>query len=430
MKFIFADCMDMVDPAYNFIEDRSSPNRRLYWDEVYPHEILGFAPYSGMLVSRAIVGDHRKSGYYTASQAMRFRREGARAFLRLDTPQYSHLDVFGDCGAFSYVKEDVPPYTPENMVEFYDQGGFTHGCSVDHIIFDFDLSLRGMEGGSADARRRFDITLENADVFLKASQYLSGSFIPMGVIQAWSPDSMAEAARRLVKMGYKYLALGGVVPLTAEQIRQCLSVVRNAIPSNINIHILGFAKADEIESFLPYNITSFDSTSPLIRAFKDDKNNYFVPAPGRKLQYYTAIRVPQSLANLRLQKLVKMGTFKSEELETLEISALKHLRAYDIHEADLEQTLEAVLTYNSPLVTELPYEEVRSSSKKMKNLEALYRRTLTDRAWKNCQCPICKAISIEVIIFRASNRNRRRGIHNLAVYNGIIDQLNLIKVPQ
>ena len=424
MKFIFADSMDMVDPTYDFMTDRSQPDRKTYWDDLYPHEILGYAPYSGMLVSRAIVGDDRISGYYTGPQAMRFRRVGARAFLRLDKPEFSELDIFGDCGAFSYVKEDVPPYTPENMIEFYDQSGFTHGCSVDHIIFDFDLSAKGMKGGSAEAKRRFDITLENADVFFKASQYLSGRFIPLGVIQAWSPDSMAEAARRLVKIGYTYLALGGVVPLTAEQIRICLETIRKAIPSNIKIHILGFAKADEIETFLPYKISSFDSTSPLIRAFKDDKNNYFLPSPGRKLEYYTAIRVPQALSNVRLQRLVRMGTFKAEELVSLEVAALNQLRAFDSGQADLEQTLQTILTYNSPLVTELPYEDVRTSSKKMKNLETLYRRTLTDKPWKRCPCPICKEISVEVIIFRASNRNRRRGIHNLAVYNDLINQLN------
>lgn len=316
-----------------------------------------------------------------------------------------------------------------DTVEFYDHAGFTHGCSVDHIIFDFNSDLRGMDGGSEDARRRFDITLENADTFLKASRYLSGRFIPMGVIQAWSPDSMAEAARRLVAMGYEYLAVGGMVPLKAEQIRQCLSAIRDAIPAHTRLHILGFAKADEIASFIPYRITSFDTTSPLIRAFKDEKQNYYMPASPGKLCYYTAIRVPQAIENNKLKRLVKMGAFRAEELTSLERSALKHLRAYDKNEADLDQTLRAVLMYNAPLATELPYEDARNLPI-MKKLEERYRLTLADRAWKKCSCPICKAISIEVIIFRASNRNKRRGIHNLAVYKSLVDNLDIVKVFQ
>lgn len=426
MKFIFADSLDVVDPRYDFIEDRSPPDRKSYWDDVFPHEILGYAPYDGMLVSRATVGDRRIAGVYTEAQAMRFHRVGARSFLRLDTPEYSKLPIFGDCGAFSYVKDDVPPYTPEDTVEFYDHAGFTHGCSVDHIIFDFDTNVKGMEGGSEDARRRFDITLENASVFLKASRYLEGRFVPMGVIQAWSPDSMAEAARRLVAMGYTYLAVGGMVPLKAEQIRQCLAAIRAAVPASTRLHVLGFAKADEISSFIPYNITSFDTTSPLIRAFKDDKQNYYMPAGPGKLSYYTAIRVPQAIENNKLKRLVKMGTFRAEELTALEYTALKYLRAYDRNEADLEQTLEAVLEYNSPLATNLPYEESRSDST-MRKLAERYRHTLTNRPWKACPCPICTAISIEVVIFRASNRNKRRGIHNLAVYKSLVDNLDIPK---
>lgn len=427
MKFIFADSLDVVDPRYDFIEDRSPPDRKSYWDDAFPHEILGYAPYDGMLVSRATVGDRRIAGVYTEAQAMRFHRVGAREFLRLTTPELSKLPIFGDCGAFSYVKDDVPPYTPEDTVEFYDHAGFTHGCSVDHIIFDFDAGLKGMNGGSEDAHRRFDITLENAEVFLKASQYLSGRFIPMGVIQAWSPDSMAEAARRLVAMGYKYLAVGGMVPLKAEQIRQCLAAIRAAVPERTQLHVLGFAKADEISTFLPYRITSFDTTSPLIRAFKDDKQNYFMPSAPGKLCYYTAIRVPQAIENNKLKRLVKMGTFRAEDLTALEYTALKYLRAYDRHEADLEQTLAAVLKYNCPLATDLPFEDAHSAPV-MKRLEERYRNTLASRPWKACRCPICEAISIEVVIFRASNRNKRRGIHNLAVYKSLVDNLEISKV--
>ncbi len=111
MKFIFADSIDVVDPGYDFVADRNAAGRRPYWDDVYPHEILGYAPYDGMLVSRGIVGDDRVKGKYSESQALRFRREGVRKFLRLDREGVKSLDIFGDCGAFTYVNEDVPPYS-------------------------------------------------------------------------------------------------------------------------------------------------------------------------------------------------------------------------------------------------------------------------------------------------------------------------------
>ena len=266
MKFIFADSLDYVDPAFDFLADRSPAGRQPYWDDAYPHEILGYAPYDGVLVSRGIVGDHRVKCKYTASQARRFALVGARKFLRLDKPEFAHLDIFGDCGAFTYVQEDRPPYTPAEMAEFYDECGFTHGCSVDHIIFDFDPAGVGLEGGSQDARHRFEITLENADGFRRESIAMDADFTPLGVIQGWSPGSMAEAARRLVAMGYGYLAIGGMVPLKSPEIKLCLEAIRGAIPASTRMHILGFAKADDIDSWLRHRELRYDiSADPRVQ---------------------------------------------------------------------------------------------------------------------------------------------------------------------
>jgi hypothetical protein len=420
MKFIFADSMDVVDPNYDFVRDRNGDKRTPYWDDVYPHQLLRRAPYDGILVSRGIVGGAAIAGKYSEAQAMRFRREGARAFLRLDTPELAHLPIFGDCGAFTYAKEEVPPYSVDDMLEFYADGEFTHGCSVDHIIFDFEIDTPAT-GGSAEARRRFDITLENAEGFLNASRSMP-RFTPLGVVQGWSPESMAEAARRLCAMGYDYLALGGTVPLKSPQIKACLEAVRKAVPYDTRIHILGFAKADDIAGFGSYRITSFDTTSPLLRAFKDARQNYYLPQAGGRLSYYTAIRVPQALENPKLLRLAKRGALNQEVLVKLERTALDRLRRFDRDEASLEETLEAVLAYAAPALLGATIEDLPGSND-VKQLEERYRRTLEDRPWKQCGCEICAELSIEVMIFRASNRNKRRGIHNLQVFKTLIDSI-------
>jgi hypothetical protein len=422
MKFIFADGLDVVDPGYDFVVDRNSEGRKPYWDDIYPHELMARPPYDGILVSRGIVGGDKISGKYTEAQAMRFRRVGARAFLRLDKPGLEQLPIFGDCGAFSYHKEETPPYTPEETAAFYDDGGFTHGCSVDHIIFDFDETLVGMEGGAAQARRRFEITLENAAAFLSATRHISNRFTALGVIQGWSPGSMAEAARRLCAMGYDYLALGGTVPLKSPQIKACLRAIQDVVPAATRLHILGFAKADDIEGFLPFHIASFDTTSPLIRAFKDAKANYYLPGSDGGLVYYTAIRVPQALENPKLLRLVKRGALNQERLVELERAALGALRLYDKNELDIDDTLAALLDYAAPATLGATLDDLPGSSS-VADLRTRYFRTLHDRPWKRCSCAVCSALSIEVVIFRASNRNKRRGIHNLGVYKELIENL-------
>jgi queuine/archaeosine tRNA-ribosyltransferase len=237
---------------------------------------------------------------------------------------------------------------------------------------------------------------------------------------------MAEAARQLYAMGYHYLAVGGMVPLRASEIMQCLGAIRETVPPQTKLHILGFAKADQIASFLPYGITSFDTTSPLIRAFKDAKSNYYLREPSGGLRYYTAIRVPQSIENRKLQNLVKQGRFRAEELTKLESGALRALREYDRTGIEIGPVLDAVMAYSAPLFLGLRWCDATASAE-LTLLRQRYQRTLEDRPWKKCACPICRAISIEVVIFRASNRNKRRGIHNLGVFKHLVDDLEKLE---
>lgn len=422
MRFVYADSLDVVDPGYDFLTDRNAPGRKPYWDDLYPHELLGYAPYKGMLISRGIVGGHAVAGKYSEAQAMRLRRVGAREFLRLKGADLDQLPIFGDCGAFSYHKEKLPPYSSEDTAAFYEDGGFTHGCSVDHIIFEHDETVAGLNGGSQDSRERFDITLANAETFLAATAAMRNHFTPLGVIQGWSPASMAEAARQLVAMGYDYVAVGGTVPLKTPQLRACVAAIREAIPPRTRMHVLGFARADEIASFTGYGITSFDTASPMIRSFKDASKNYYLPGGDGRLSYYTAIRVPQALENNKLMGLVKQGALHQEELVALEKTALTTLRRYDRDEAGLEETLDAVLAYATPATLGAPLDRL-PGSKSVKTLRERYYRTLADRPWTKCSCAICRTLSIDVMIFRASNRNKRRGMHNMTVFDGLVDGL-------
>tara|TARA_Y100000588_G_scaffold366806_1_gene432899 strand:+ start:289 stop:1614 length:1326 start_codon:yes stop_codon:yes gene_type:complete len=431
VKFIYADTLDYVDPRYDFVADRSPTDRELYWDDVFPHELLGYAPYDGLLVSRSAVGNNYGTAKYTQAQTMRFRRVGAREFLRYRESDYPGSVIFGDSGAFAYHKREDPPYTAEDMVDFYGDGQFTHGCSVDHIIFDFlefdaakEANYVSSEGASEN-KRRHDITLANANDFLTRSKRLGRQFTPLGVIQGWSPLSMAKAAKSLKTMGFNYLGIGGLVPLSIKQIKVALGAIFDEIGTSVKIHLLGFAKADGISEFGKHNIASFDTTSPLIRAFKDTRKNYYLPGGNGALTFYSAIRVPQSMENHQLKRLVKEGRYTTEDLQDREQNTLRKLRAYDSGQADLMETLQAVMDYTTPLLFGRDEGFSQIEKKKLSEIEDRTHRTLSDAPWKKCSCSVCKEISIEVVIFRASNRNKRRGIHNLGVYQRHIKELNL-----
>ena len=426
MKFIYADCLDTIDPQYDFINDLHGEGRVKYWDDRFAHEYMDRPPYDGILVSRGIVGDHLFNGKYTESEAMRFRRDGARKFLRYSEEKFPDGLVFGDCGAFQYVRAPEPPYTPEDMIEFYDDGGFTHGCSIDHIIFDFDPSL-DQEGPtcsriSEDAKQRYEITLDLAEKFFKVSRQIRGKFTPLGVIQGWSPQSMARAAQSLVRMGYGYLAVGGLVPLKVDEIHQALSAIREVLSPEIKIHLLGFAKADQLAEFVRYKIAGFDSSSPMIRAFKDDRRNYYLKNGKGSITYFKAVRIPQATENNTLRKKIRTGKCSQEDMLAHEAKCLSRIRRYADHKAGLEETVVALREYSEVLLRNDNESEDRNNAR-VEKLCNEYTQTLSARPWEKCRCRACRECGVEVIIFRSSNRNKRRGMHNLAVFYEHLQEL-------
>lgn len=412
MKFLYSDSLDYVDPEYDFIQDRVGVRRRPHEDDDFPHEHLDHAPYDGLLVSRAIVGDARRPGKYSEAQCMRFRREGARAFLRFPEDRYAGSIVMGDCGAFSYRDLKEPPYTIDDTLEFYEDGGFTHGCSVDHLIFDF---LDDDASAPEEARRRQAITLENAEQFLAASGFLGATFTPLGVIQGWSPASMAKAAAALCRMGFDYLAVGGMVPLRIDQIERALTAIREEIPDEVRLHLLGFGKTEHLDGLRRYGIASFDTTSPLIRAFKDGRRNYYACRDDGTLDYYTAIRIPQAIDNDRLLRRAKRGRLNQENLLKLEAAALEAVRDYADRRAELAETVDAVIAYGRYALWDDAAGDTRNEAR-LESLETIYARTLGDRPWEKCPCRVCRESGVEALIFRSSNRNKRRGMHNLQVF--------------
>lgn len=421
MKFLYSDTQDYVDPDYDFLTDRSQPGRERYWDDQYAHEIMKPAPYDGLLLSmsaiRQAAGVASSKVRYSTSEEQRLLRVGARKFLRYEGHQFNEAMLMGDCGAFAYVDHEQPAYAPAEVVEFYADADFTHGVSPDHIIFDCDTSNPPESAVSEATRKRYAITQENAREFLKLAKLEGMPFEPMGAVQGWSPKSMAQAAKSLEKMGYRYLAIGGLVPLKVDVIHLVLAELRNSIKPETNIHLLGFAKADQIHEFVNYGITSFDSTSPLIRAFKDAKRNYYLPSPSGGLTYYSAIRIPQAIENPRLMQGIKRGIFSAEDLQRREAVALNTLRAFDAGRSSASSALDAVMDYQRFLLmgdTKLSSDQMDRELVKMREMN---NKTLQDRPWQQCACDICRKVGVEVIIFRASNRNKRRGFHNLGVYH-------------
>jgi hypothetical protein len=410
VKYFLPDSQDLVDPSFDFTRERRSATRLRQRDDLYAHEVFSEAVFDGILVSKGIVDGFDATGSrYTLAQRHRFYRAGAREFFRL-TDEKKHIALMGDCGAFTYVAEKVPPYSVDDVIRFYQECRFDYGISVDHVILVFDRRFDDEPGRvPADLRERQLVTLELARDFLHRCKSENASFMPLGVAQGWSPKSYAYATSELQKMGYRYIAIGGMVPLKTPEILVSLSAINEVRRPDISLHLLGVTRTEQLREFERLGVVSIDSTSPLRQAFKDDRDNYYTAA-----RNYTAVRIPQVEGNAKLQKLISSGKLSQDRARELERACLRAMVRLDAGDAAPQEALDALRRYDEFCGAKSDYTEA-------------YREVLTDRPWKGCPCEICRALGHHVILFRGAERNRRRGFHNIwFFYRRLQRQIGLI----
>jgi hypothetical protein len=146
VDFFFPDSQDQIDPTFDFEREASSPDRVRQRDDRYAHETISPAPYTGILLSKALVDG--PGSKYTFAQRHRLYRLGVRRFFRLDECDGPPPATLGDCGTFNYVREEAPPYSVDDVVDFYAECGFDYGISVDHLILGYIPDATG--AGEAD----------------------------------------------------------------------------------------------------------------------------------------------------------------------------------------------------------------------------------------------------------------------------------------
>jgi hypothetical protein len=400
MKFFFPDSQDLVDPSFDFETEERSLSRMRHRDDEYAHEVFASPPFDGLLVSKSMVDGFSETGSrYSIAQRHRLLRVGAPNFFRV--PSEPHLPIMGDCGAFTYVREAIPPYSVEDVLQFYIDCRFNFGISVDHVILAYDERWDHLLPGfdvPEEFHRRREVTLHLAAQFLQLHREAKLPFEPLGVAQGWSPRSYAESVQRLQDIGYSYIAVGGLVPLKTKDIVSCLQAIHTVRKSDTRLHLLGVTRTDQVESFAAYGVVSFDSTSPLRQAFMDDRDNYYTLD-----RTYTAIRIPQVEGNPRLQRRIRAGQVSHDAARRLEQECLAVFKAFDAGATSIDHLLE-VLHH---------YEELYDPGA---DRRAVYRETLEAEAWRRCSCEVCRALGYHVILFRGAERNRRRGFHNLWVF--------------
>lgn len=420
LKYFLPDWEDRLDPDFNFATDKYSKKHAAdpYNHDIYAHQLFDKPPHDGILFSLSVFQSKLtlKNG---DNETYSIRNHTSiRDYLKI--PKDSSLKVMGDCGAFGYVKEEAPPlpfYSVENVSKIYDKLGFDYGVSVDHLVVDYVMVKDEKSGKKVkkilsieEKDERIKITLKNANEFLKLHDKEKYNFTPIGVSQGYNIDTYRESVKSLVEMGYEYIALGSLVQYKSDFIIGILKEIQPFI-KGINVHLFGVLRPSYLNDFEKFGVTSFDSASFLRKAWLRSGQNYLASSG----KWYAAIRVPQA-ANPRLLKHANLNGFSIDDLVKMEKDALKALNKFDKGKIDADKALNIILKYDDLLLR---------GSNDGENLKERYERTLLDKPWKSCNCNVCKKLGIHVIIFRGTNRNKRRGFHNTWTFREIANNINL-----
>ncbi len=387
MLYFIPEWDDLVTKNYDFNIDKDISKEKLYAHEIYP-----YPNYDGILASRMKLEESK------SKLDLMSKMGGVHNYYRFKGP------IFGDCGAWGYVKEKDPPFKTNDIMEFYDQMKFDIGVSIDHLC---------IPGFEQEFQYRKALTIKNAEQFFNRYNKKSYSFKPVGVAQGWDEESYADSVKELLDIGFRYLALGGIARAKSTDIIKVLQALQPTLQKynkaeQIDLHQFGVARLEAIRSFRNLGITSFDSASPLRTAWLSSSKNY------RDINWngYAALRLPFLSRDRKFKNLVEEGLYSQEELEEKEW-LLKIM--LDKFEQDNSRTPEEIVEGFICLYNEfIPKTPDRTNE---------YLRTLQNKPWKQCDCAICKEIGIEVIIFRGNNRNRRRGFHNTYIFYKLFRKL-------
>ncbi len=393
LRYFIPEWDDLVDPDYDFETDTHAGGTGDWSNEVYAHQMYPEPNYDGILVSRAVAQKSKKKD-------ARINEMGVHRFVRVPR----NFPIMGDCGAFDYIEEKAPPYTTADVLEYYTRLDFDYGVSVDHLI---------VPAFYADKQFRYDLTVQNAEDFLREHRKQGLRWEPIGAVQGWDPKSYADAVAANIQMGYRSLALGGLTRCSTKDIVAVLEEVKPQLRAGINLHLFGIARPEALPTFASLGVTSVDSASHLRRAWLIARDNYFT-LDGDS---YSAIRIPEVGKSFRTKRMISDGKASESELRTLAEKAMHAVVAVDEGKMKVGEAVRVIEAYD------------RLIGEDRDGMHEEYRRTLEAKPWKSCPCDICRKWGVQVMVFRGNNRNRRRGFHNTYVFYRLMQKSLLGNAP-
>lgn len=294
------------------------------------YKSLPYPPYGteGMLefyekldVTVGVTIDHLVLGSGHTARLYLDERAFPEGFTKSDIPDVvsEEVDVMTDEWPDEwpeYVSDYNPSISDTGGVELFDPDVFEQPLPA--LLSDLETHPHAVYRDD-DMTFRYDLTLKNAREMKTLYDEGDYSFRLMVAIQGWSSRSYADAAERVLDMGYQYLGIGGVAGSSEEVVKDHVTAVGSSVKeferdneTRVDTHVFGFAKTGAFDTIGKSGMTSFDSAS-MLRAAWTGGDNYHLDSDQR----YDAIRVRYPPTGAAIQESVERALRAQEMLNAL-----------------------------------------------------------------------------------------------------------------
>ena len=310
----------------------------------------------------------------------------------------------GDCGAFTYVREEsTPPYTVDEVIDFYEELRLRRRpvARPRHPrLRTRSAAERGPAAAAvgatpgAHARTRRGVPAPAPRARMQLSSRSASR-------RAGARDSYAEAVAALQRSAIERIALGGLVAAEDPRDPRASSTrSRESASRRTELHLLGVTRCEQIPAFRELR--------------RDELRQHLAVSPGLQGR-------PRQLLRRRTRM---PGAARASGRGQREAAAT-HSRRRDRQARRLADSSSDALSNagrlrprrcRSSTMPSTRFASTRCSTTTTRDRSRHTARCSRRAPWKRCDCAVCRDAGIQVIIFRGTERNKRRGFHNLHVF--------------
>lgn len=175
---------------FDFLTD-TQEKKDPYLRDKYAHELYATPNYDGILVSKIVLDKSAKKDSRLKRQEEFINFFGLRKhiILRMEKLASAFCDNQSWVTAvLSATSKRTAPYRTNEILEYYEQFGFTYGVSIDHLIV-------GPFAKPGIREQRYELTLKNAEDFIRKHQARGHAFTPIGVAQGGTQNPMLRQSK-------------------------------------------------------------------------------------------------------------------------------------------------------------------------------------------------------------------------------------------